>query len=51
MAGWVIKMPGKACNKIKDAAKKKRCKNYTGEYAKMKPMSTANMKRKTKSGY
>jgi hypothetical protein len=50
-AEWVIKMPGKACDKIKDKAKRKRCKNYTGEFAGMKPMNTANIKRKGKSGY
>ena len=36
----------KVCNKIKDPAKKKRCLDYAGEYAKPKKKSKS-----TKAGY
>ena len=52
MAEWGINMPSKSvCNKIKDPAKRKRCKNYTGEFAKMKSMNASTMKRKGKGSY
>jgi len=36
--------PGK-CNKIKDPAKRKRCLQYAGEYAKKKGSATNEMSR------